>query len=99
MHLALDTLPAHLRSAIEGKRAEHSYLAKYEELRQRSPWRPALTQQQLDEVKPAVHPVIRTHPETGRQALLVSEHFTTRIDAARAASARDDAQGLDDNGR
>lgn len=79
MHLALETLPAHLRGAIEGKHAEHSYLAKYEELRQRSPWRPALTQKQLDEVKPAVHPVIRTHPETGRQALFVSEHFTTRI--------------------
>lgn len=79
MHLAYDSLPAALKSAIEGKQAEHSYLAKYEELRQRSPWRPALTAQQIEEVKPAVHPVVRTHPETGRKALFVSEHFTTRI--------------------
>jgi len=79
MHLAYDTLPAALRHAVQGARAEHSYLAQYEELRRRSPFRPALTQVQIDEVKPVVHPVVRTHPETGRKALFVSEHFTTRI--------------------
>jgi taurine dioxygenase len=79
MHLAWDTLPAPLRAAVAGLRAEHSYLAKYEELRARSPWRPKLSEAQLAQVKPAVHPVVRTHPETGRQALFVSEHFTTRI--------------------
>lgn len=79
MHLAWDTLPAALRQAVQGLRAEHSYLAQYEELRRRSPWRPALTQAQIDEVQPVVHPVVRTHPETGRKALFVSEHFTTRI--------------------
>jgi taurine dioxygenase len=79
MHLAWDTLPSALRHAVEGARAEHSYLTQYEELRRRSPFRPALTQAQIDEVKPVVHPVVRTHPETGRKALFVSEHFTTRI--------------------
>ncbi|XAH24452.1 TauD/TfdA family dioxygenase [Xylophilus sp. GW821-FHT01B05] len=78
-HSAYDALPAALKTAIAPLRAEHSYLAKYEELRARSPWRPKLTQQQIDEVAPAVHPVVRTHPETGRKALFVSEHFTTRI--------------------
>ena len=79
MHLAWDTLPAALRNAVQNARAEHSYLTQYEELRRRSPFRPALTQAQIDEVKPVVHPVVRTHPETGRKALFVSEHFTTRI--------------------
>lgn len=78
-HLAWDRLPQALRTRVEGLKAEHSYLAKYEELRARNPWRPKLTQAQLDEVQPAVHPVVRTHPETGRRALFVSEHFTTRI--------------------
>ena len=79
MHLAWDTLPAHLRSAVEGRLAEHTYLARYAELQARSPWRPNLTAEQISQVKPVVHPVVRTHPETGRKALFVSEHFTTRI--------------------
>ena len=79
MHLAWDTLPAPLRAAVEGRRAEHSYLAKYEELRRRSPWRPALTPEQIAEVKAVEHPIVRTHPGNGRKALFVGEHFTTRI--------------------
>jgi taurine dioxygenase len=78
-HLAYDTLPAALRKHVGTLFAEHTYLAKYEELRARSPWRPKLTQAQIDEVATVVHPVVRTHPETGRKALFVSEHFTTAI--------------------
>lgn len=79
MHLAWDTLPVALRRAVDGLQAEHSYLAKYEELRVANPWRPKLSDEQVARVKPQVHPVVRTHPETGRKALFVSEHFTTRI--------------------
>ena len=79
MHLAWDTLPAYLRRAVEGRRAEHTYLARYAELQARSPWRPNLSAEQIAQVEAVVHPVLRTHPETGRKALFVSEHFTTRI--------------------
>jgi taurine dioxygenase len=78
-HAAYDTLPEDLKQRLQGLKAEHSYLAKYEALRARNPWRQKLTQAQIDEVPPAVQPVVRTHPETGRKALFVSEHFTTRI--------------------
>lgn len=78
-HHAYDGLPLALKTAIAGKRAEHSYLARYEELRARNPWRPKLSAEQIAEVKPVPQPVVRTHPETGRRALFVSEHFTTRI--------------------
>jgi len=78
-HTAWDALPDDLKREVEGLQAEHWYLARYEELRQRNPYRPQLTQAQIDEVKPVSHPVVRTHPETGRRALFVSEHFTTRI--------------------
>ncbi|HEV7813654.1 MAG TPA: TauD/TfdA family dioxygenase [Janthinobacterium sp.] len=78
-HLAYETLPAALLKAVQGARAEHSYLAQYAELQRRNPFRPNLTQAQIDEVKPVLQPVVRVHPETGRRALFVSEHFTTRI--------------------
>ena len=78
-HTAWESLPVHLRRAVEHAKAEHSYLARYADLQKRNPWRPNLTQAQIDELKPVVHPVVRTHPETGRRALFVSEHFTTRI--------------------
>lgn len=78
-HLAWERLPAALQRTIAPLRAEHTYLARYAELQERSPWRPNLTAEQVAEVKPVTHPVVRTHPESGRKALFVSEHFTTRI--------------------
>jgi taurine dioxygenase len=89
MHLAWDTLPAPLRAAVAGRFAEHSYLAKYEELRARSPWRPKLSEAQIAEVAAVVHPVVRTHPESGRKALFVSEHFTTGIVGLPVDESRD----------
>jgi len=88
-HAAWDALPDDLKREVEGLQAEHWYLARYEELRQRNPYRPQLTQAQIDEVKPANHPVVRTHPETGRRALFVSEHFTTRILGVSAQRSRE----------
>jgi taurine dioxygenase len=79
MHKAWDTLPAHLRSAVQGRKAVHSYLARYKRLQQQEPWRPALSAEQVAQVQEVEHPVVRTHPETGRKALFVSEGFTTHI--------------------
>jgi taurine dioxygenase len=89
MHLAWDRLPVELKRAVEGRRAEHSYLARYAELQERSPWRPNLTPEQVAEVRPVSHPIVRIHPETGRKALFVSEHFTTRIAGLPEDESRD----------
>lgn len=78
-HLAWDELPLALKRTVDGRLAEHSYLKQYAALQRRSPWRPDLSEAQRAAVPPQTHPVVRTHPETGRKALFVSEHFTTRI--------------------
>lgn len=78
-HLAWEHLPEALRVATLGRRAEHAYVKQYAALQKRSPWRPDLSAQQLAQVAPVLHPVVRTHPENGRKALFVSEHFTTRV--------------------
>ena len=78
-HRAWEELPAALRAAVIGRRAEHSYVKRYAELQERSPWRPNLSAEQVAQVAPVTHPIVRTHPENGRKALFVSEHFTTRI--------------------
>ncbi len=68
-----------LRKAIEGRTAAHSYTARHSEPRFEGNWRPTLSAAQLAEVREVVHPIVRTHPESGRKALFVSEGFTTRI--------------------
>ncbi|MES1162967.1 MAG: TauD/TfdA family dioxygenase [Rhizobacter sp.] len=94
MHAAWDSLPAVLQRRVEGLRAEHTYLAKYEQLRERNPWRPALSEAQKAQVQPVTHTVVRTHPETGRKALFVSEHFTTRIVGVSEGESHDLLQQL-----
>ncbi|MCV4342722.1 TauD/TfdA dioxygenase family protein [Pseudomonas capsici] len=79
MHLAWETLPQHLREAVEGRSAVHSYTARYAEGHNAANWRPTLTPEQLAQVVEVTHPIVRTHPENGRKALFVSEGFTTRI--------------------
>ncbi|KOF54746.1 taurine dioxygenase [Achromobacter sp. DMS1] len=94
MHLAYDTLPPALRSAIEGRTAVHSYLAKYGQLQKQGNWRPNLSARQLAQVQEVSHPVVRTHPENGKRALFVSEGFTTRIEGLPEDESRQILEAL-----
>jgi taurine dioxygenase len=88
-HGAYDALPAALRQRLDPLRAEHSYLARNAAQRAKSTLRPDLSEAQKQTVLPAVHPVVRIHPGTGRKALFVSEGFTTHIVDLPADESRD----------
>ena len=78
LYRAYETLPAEIKRRIDGKRAIHSYRNSYDKM-EGTTFRPKLTEAQKAEVQEVTHPVVRTHPETGRKALFVSEGFTSRI--------------------
>jgi taurine dioxygenase len=93
MYRAYETLPAEIKRRIDGKRAIHSYRNSYDRM-EGTTFRPKLTEAQKAEVQEVTHPVVRTHPETGRKALFVSEGFTSRILGIPEAESRELLQML-----
>ncbi len=90
MYAAYEALPDDVKRRIDGRRAVHAYGNIYDRLtEQGSGWRPPLTEAQRAEVKEVDHPIVRTHPETGRKALFVNEGFTARILGLSAEESRD----------
>ena len=85
---AFEALSRPMQMLLEGLTATHDFtrsfplerfgntaedLARWEETRRKNP--------------PLSHPVIRTHPVSGRKALFVNEGFTTRINELEAAES------------
>ena len=75
MYMAYDSLSKPMQNFLNGLRAshesEHFYRNRYE------------NQDQLDPKKKypsAIHPIVRTHPETKKKALYINKFFTTRIE-------------------
>jgi taurine dioxygenase len=74
MAAAYDNLPEEVRERIDGADAVHDFLPGF--ARFYGPERLAPLQETFP---PVEHPVVRTHPETGRRLLFVNTSFTTHI--------------------
>jgi taurine dioxygenase len=79
LYLAYETLSGTMKALIEDLRAVHDYTHAYETVFSKLPNRPPITKAQKAQVPPVDHPIVRTHPETGRKALFVNPGFTCGI--------------------
>ena len=70
MYQAYELLPAAMKSAIEGRRAVHNLNFS----RTRRHGHDPMTAEQRAKVPPVAHPIVRTHPETGRKAVFLGDH-------------------------
>lgn len=74
MYAAYEGLTERLRTSLDGLRAVHDFTRTFGRM---------MTAEQLakkqEEFPPAEHPVVRTHPETGRKGLYVNAAFTSHI--------------------
>jgi taurine dioxygenase len=75
-----EDLPATMKQRLEGLRAVNSYNAMFERKANEFGVRPKLTDAMAQKFPDdAIHPVIRTHPITGRKCIYVCEGYTTHI--------------------
>jgi len=79
MYMAYDTLSEPMQAFIGGLKAVHDYSHAYDTYFSKLPDRPPLTAEQRAKTPPVKHPMVRTHPVTGRKALYVNPGFTKGI--------------------
>lgn len=80
---AYETLPEKMRARVDGLRAVHDFSAKKRGVKKAV----VLTPEQIAANPPVVHPVVRTHPVTGKKAIYVTADECTRIEGMVDAEA------------
>jgi taurine dioxygenase len=88
MYLAYETLSDTMKSVVAPLSAVHDYSLVYETRFAGTAERQPLTAEQRAKTPPVEHPVVRTHPVTGRKALYVNPGFTRGIVGMSAEESR-----------
>ena len=76
---AYDALPETTKKRIASLKAVHRYGDRSDRMAAAGGMRDKLTDEQRRQTPDVVHPVVRTHPVTGRKCLYVNEGFTVSI--------------------
>ncbi len=79
---AYDALSERMQQYLLGMRAEHWTVKAFGDDIRRNLWATEEGRKRFERIRalpPAEHPVIRTHPVSGRKALFVNEGYTTRL--------------------
>jgi len=79
---AFETLPADMQVRLRGLNAVHNLMSGTG-----ADAKVTLSEAQRAKVPDAIHPVVRRHPGTGREALFVNPGFTRRIEGMDAAES------------
>ena len=75
---AYGALPQEIKERIDGRKAAQSYRKGYYRDRNAGPRKP-LTPEQEARTPDVDHPIVRTHPYTGKKCLFINEGYTAHI--------------------
>jgi taurine dioxygenase len=79
LYAAYEGLSPRMRDFIENLTAMHNIVTSMPVNFMEQSWAPDQLKRLQDITPPVEHPVIRTHPETGRKCLFVNRNFTSHI--------------------
>ena len=80
MHAAYDDLPADLKIRLDGMTVTHDFAKFWDKMRlEKGSNRPPLTEAQRKAKPPVSHPIILTHPITGKKVLYANPGYSMRI--------------------
>jgi len=76
---AYDALDATMKQRLEGLRVLYSYTRAYDRKRDENGKRPAMSEEQRRGIPDVTHPLVRTHPYTGRKCIYANPAHTVEI--------------------
>jgi len=90
MYLAYERLPDDLKEQIEGLNAIHSYAKVFgKQGRALRGTSDVALDSAEEQYPPQHHPIIRTHPETGKKSLFINRNFVTGIEGMTQDESRE----------
>jgi taurine dioxygenase len=82
MFAAYDALSDRMKQYLAGMKAEHRTIKAFGDDIRSNLWKDEAGRKRFEQLKalpPAEHPVVRTHPVSGRKGLFINEGYTTRL--------------------